>query len=810
MKLKPEYERYASLERDGHAFNPDDQVFYAENPDKYQKPEGFETWEVVKMDFKEYCRERLKALGISDKANTIELQAITGLGKVKEKIFSPNAVGDIEILQYSLKREYRTKMSMGNQNTSASNRELYQFQKRLHPWHEHVMDGKYDFTTGQALPFWPPKLVKMYENGTLCDTLVLTEGYFKAMKGSVDGINIAGLSSITHYRNRETNTIHPEIPLYIKACGVSKLVILWDGDCRDISTKDIEAGKDLAERPGGFYASAKKIHGLLRQFFPSRKQLQIYFATVNRDFIPGAPKGIDDLLEMFPDEKKKIVAELDRPDVPGEYFRAFEIENGPQLNILRAFFNLSHVTEFFRAHQEKINNRDFVFFGTTYRVENSTPIVKVDANVKSYKRIGPDYFKIDKIAVHNDDGEITDVQEKLVPWKLSEIIRDHGKNVVQHIEKFNGFTNLASHTDYQKTPNNRWNLYHELKHDLKPGPYKYTDKLLRHIFQEQYEMCLDYLTVLYTKPYKKLPIICLVSKHEGTGKSTFVQLLQMIFKQNMAIVAAEDISAQWTSHWISKLVVACEETFFEKKEVTEKIKNLSTAFNVTRRERFVNEDEIQCMLHFVFCSNHEDDFIKLTKNSSRFWVRKVPVIQEEITDMRSKILEEIPHFLYFLLNREIKHPEEGRMWFKTQDYRTEAFFNVVNNSIPGPVKELREKLQDEFMLWGVPEIHISIDDIRIYWSISAGKNSTRWFGDQIREHLNSDLKRDSKGVPQSTTYKFFRQHPEDPMKAIEVPRRGKFFVFKRSDFLDPELEKEYQTMIPFPQQKERDLPPKND
>src|SRR5690606_9406673 len=155
-------------------------------------------------------------------------------------------------------------------------------------------------------------------------------------------------------------------------------------------------------------------------------------------------------------------------------------------------------------------------------------------------------------------------------------------------------------------------------------------------------------------------------KEEGTGKSTFLKLLYMIFQNNMTFVTPEDILGQWSSHWVSKLIVASEETMFDdNKKALEKIKAISTADKIMRSERFVNASLIDCFVKFIFCSNHEDNFIKLNAGSSRFWIIKVNKIKEEDkdTDLDAKMKDEIPCFMHFLQNRTIVHARKGRMWF---------------------------------------------------------------------------------------------------------------------------------------------------
>ena len=65
--------------------------------------------------------------------------------------------------------------------------------------------------------------------------------------------------------------------------------------------------------------------------------------------------------------------------------------------------------------------------------------------------------------------------------------------------------------------------------------------LVRHIFGDQYELGLDYLQLLYTKPLQKLPILLLVSEERNTGKSTFLNFLKALFEANVTFNTNESL-----------------------------------------------------------------------------------------------------------------------------------------------------------------------------------------------------------------------------------------------------------------------------
>ena len=81
---------------------------------------------------------------------------------------------------------------------------------------------------------------------------------------------------------------------------------------------------------------------------------------------------------------------------------------------------------------------------------------------------------------------------------------------------------------------------------------------------------------LYLYPKQSLPILVLVSEDRGTGKSTFITLLELLFGDNMVIANPEDIGSSFNSSYTDKNIIAIEESRFESTQTTEKLKNLAT------------------------------------------------------------------------------------------------------------------------------------------------------------------------------------------------------------------------------------------
>ncbi|MDY3363531.1 primase-helicase family protein [Riemerella anatipestifer] len=294
-----------------------------------------------------------------------------------------------------------------------------------------------------------------------------------------------------------------------------------------------------------------------------------------------------------------------------------------------------------------------------------------------YIRVGTIYYKLIERPQISGDSTVT-----LAKWSREIIIQDHGKKYIYNIPKYDGFCCIPNHLGYKKTIGNFYNMYKEIP--IQPALAKvsieeipYSISFLEHIFGKQIDLGLDYLKILLQKPVQVLPILCLVSKERATGKSTFLKWLKEIFGLNMTYIKGDSFNSQFNSDWASMLIIAIDEVFFDKKEITERLKYLSTTNKDKLENKGKDREEIDFFGKFILCSNNEDNFIQIDENEIRFWMLKINPIKSENTEFLENLKREIPLFLRFLIDRPFFSPKKTRMWFESSDIKTKALQKLV-------------------------------------------------------------------------------------------------------------------------------------
>ena len=107
-------------------------------------------------------------------------------------------------------------------------------------------------------------------------------------------------------------------------------------------------------------------------------------------------------------------------------------------------------------------------------------------------RVGDDYYELIPIPTIYDD-----VETKMYKRAKSTIKDDFGPKIFESIPKYKAFTNMPSHTNYQKVISNCYNKYAPFVHEPVEGDWSMTDFFLHHIFGEHFEFGLDYIQILY-------------------------------------------------------------------------------------------------------------------------------------------------------------------------------------------------------------------------------------------------------------------------------------------------------------------------
>lgn len=323
-----------------------------------------------------------------------------------------------------------------------------------------------------------------------------------------------------------------------------------------------------------------------------------------------------------------------------------------------------------------------------------------------FERIGTTYYKI--VRQPNAAGQLI---ERSIPWTIEAIRQDYGKDFLANVPKYDGFCCVPSHLDYQPVVGNFKNKYSPLNHIPAEGEWPCIESLVRHIFGEQYDLGLDYLQILYTMPLQKLPILLLVSEERNTGKSTFLNFLKLLFEANVTFNTNENFRSQFNDDWNGKLVIVVDEVLLNKREDSERLKNLSTTYNYKMEAKGRDREEVSFFAKFVLCSNNEYLPVVIDPGETRYWVRKIPKLTTDDTTFLEKIRYEIPAFLHAMTYRQLSTAEESRMWFGPKLIDTDALQKIIRANRNRVELELAELLLDIMASTHVDTVHFCFNDI---------------------------------------------------------------------------------------------------
>lgn len=394
-------------------------------------------------------------------------------------------------------------------------------------------------------------------------------------------------------------------------------------------------------------------------------------------------------------------------------------------------------------------------------------------DIKEYIRVGVDYFKEVIIPMNNENVKT------LKRWNKQTIVDDLGKDSIEKIKKFDGFCFIPDHVNFQKSINGFYNSYEPISYSLEPnGTWDKIEMLLRHIFAEHYELGLDYLTLLWQKPTQVLPILCLVSLERNTGKTTFLNLLKILFERNMTLNTNEDFRSQFNAGWVGKLLIAIDEVLLDRKEDSERIKNLSTAKYYKAESKGKDKEEVEFFGKFILCSNNEENFIKIDANEIRYWVRKIPSLGDAVNpNLLAELEKEVPSFAYFLNARTVATKQATRMWFTKEQIQTEALNVLIRGNRTNIEKELETMLLEEFALFEVDSLCYSAKNLCEMLKNRGLPVTSNYISSTLQSKYNLESK--------NSSYKWYRSEiygSGNPLVNGYTNAKGRYFEFTKELF----------------------------
>lgn len=368
-----------------------------------------------------------------------------------------------------------------------------------------------------------------------------------------------------------------------------------------------------------------------------------------------------------------------------------------------------------------------------------------------------------------------DFVECLCPWSLDVIKQDYGRRWIQLFEKmpkYDGFCNIPDHLNYMRSFKGFFNQYEPLTVVASEGSYDAVEMFLKHIFQDQLQLAVDYLTILFQKPTERLPILCLVSKERGTGKTTFLNLLKEIFGANMTYNNNEDFRSNFNDSWVNKLIIAVDEVLLDRKEDSEKIKNLSTAKSYKVESKGIDRTEVEFFGKFILCSNNEDDFIFIDPLETRYWIRKVHPLEHADPLMLERLKAQVPAFVYFLKTRKIASERKSRMWFAPEDLTTESLIRIkrrFRNKVESELLEIITEILDNH---DIEDFHFTNKDaIELLRS-----NNVRVNRGEVKRILDNWHLR-----IQDNAYNYIAYKYDSSGIVYQLPLKGRYYSINKSE-----------------------------
>lgn len=678
--------------------------------------------------------------------------------------------------------------------------------------------GKYLSPKGAKLaPFFTPKVIDAYQNQREIETLVAVEGEFKAFKMDMLGIHAVGLPGIQGFYSGEiAGELHWNIVHVIRDCKVKNIIYLTDADTFTIN---YEKDKDLAKRPASFHSAIQNFTESLQGLLSDKDVAleKIYFYAIRESFNEHGHKGFDDLVTALPVRAADIVKELlESHGTPSEFFEA---ENLTAWHLtskkLYKRFGLTKAEDFYSIYGKKfIGDRPFLYKGIRYEFDGEkVKYIKHD-HADRYLRVGPDWFK-EVMEPMGEDRKVTTIAK----WKVTEIQRDYKKfpDFMDQIARYDGFTVEPKWIEgYRRKIGEFFNLMNPLEHSPKAGEFPATLKFLKHIFQgkatvnnhiisDTFTVALDWLTVLHQHPMHMLPVIILLSEEQGTGKTTFMDWLTMIYGSNAIIMNNETFKMNFNAHYASKFLLMVDEGMIEveKKAEKERLKQLATGKEMLVQFKGADIKRIPYYGKLVIASNDADRVMKMEEDDTRWFVVKVPVIPKGDKDplLMEKLKEEIPAWLDFISKREIFHPKIDRLWFSPDNFITDQFKIIVQQTRSRLEKLIDNFIKETFLNFRHLELKIPANHLT---KLLNDKAKFRTEDNDVREYLKK------KGLETQPTQRFV--FPIDWKPSALTPEQfeieylrssGRVFIFRVEEWLSEAEMKEFNTPLVIGQEPKK-------
>jgi len=179
----------------------------------------------------------------------------------------------------------------------------------------------------------------------------------------------------------------------------------------------------------------------------------------------------------------------------------------------------------------------------------------------------------------------------------------------------------------------------------------------------------------------------------------------------------------------------------------------------------------------VLCSNNEDNFIQIDPGEIRYWVRRLPPLQQDNKNLLAELRMEIPTFIHYLLERPFTTQAITRMWFRPEQITTPALQRVkryCRNKLEGEIAQTLLFIMDNRD--DVDSIQFCVVDVQD-WLLKKGWRGQD--GGAIRRLLQDGWH--LQPSPNSNAYLQYRIGTDNNI--YEFNQKGRFYTLSRKEVL---------------------------
>ena len=185
---------------------------------------------------------------------------------------------------------------------------------------------------------------------------------------------------------------------------------------------------------------------------------------------------------------------------------------------------------------------------------------------------------------------------------------------------------------------------------------------------------------------------------------------------------ADRLESNFNAALQGKLMLCIEETKKTKRGISEFTKDVITADEMPIERKGKDAIEAFNFIRLLFCSNHPDDCIEITPEDTRWAAFNVRVPAQRINNMFELMVEEGPHFLYWIEQRGIRtEASTHRLYFDPKQYETQALLRLKRGNISGFGRNFKLWLHQAFKETNCAYLRLTPRDIRNHVKDHLGK-----------------------------------------------------------------------------------------